>query len=101
ASTERGVLLTRFWYIRPLNPRILSQTGLTRDGTFLIEDGKISRPVKNFRFNQSIAEMLQNVEMMGPSVRVAASENSSVGAPILAPAIKVRNFNLASVSDAI
>ncbi len=74
ASTERGVLLTRFWYIRPLNPRILSQTGLTRDGTFLIENGKISRPVKNFRFNQSIAEMLQNVEMMGPSVRVAASD---------------------------
>jgi len=101
ASTERGVLLTRFWYIRPLNPRILSQTGLTRDGTFLIEDGKISRPVKNFRFNQSIAEMLQNVEMMGPTSRVAAGENSSVGAPILAPAIKVSNFNLASVSDAI
>lgn len=101
ASTERGVLLTRFWYIRPLNPRILSQTGLTRDGTFLIENGKISRPVKNFRFNQSLAEMLQNVEMMSESVRVAASENSSVSVPILAPAIKVRDFNLASVSDAI
>ncbi|MBT8145749.1 MAG: TldD/PmbA family protein, partial [Gammaproteobacteria bacterium] len=101
ASTERGVLLTRFWYIRGLNPRIVSYTGLTRDGTFLIEDGRISRPVTNFRFNQSITEMLQNVEMIGPATRVAASENSSVGRPIVVPPLKVRNFNLSSVSDAI
>jgi len=101
ASTERGVLLTRFWYIRGLNPRIISYTGLTRDGTFLIEDGKVSRPVTNFRFNQSLVEMLQNVEMMGPAVRVAASENSSVSTPIVVPALKVRDFNLSSVSDAI
>lgn len=101
ASTERGVLLTRFWYIRGLNPRIISYTGLTRDGTFLIEDGKISRPVTNFRFNQSLVEMLQNVEMLSPSVRVAASENSSVSTAIVVPALKVRNFNLSSVSDAI
>lgn len=101
ASTERGVLITRFWYIRPLNPRVISQTGLTRDGTFLIENGKISRPVKNFRFNQSIPEMLQQIEMIGPSTRVAAGENSSVGTPIIVPPLKVRDFNLASVSDAI
>ena len=101
ASTERGVLLTRFWYIRGLNPRIISYTGLTRDGTFLIEDGRISRPITNFRFNQSLTEMLQNVEMVGPSVRVAASENSSVGRPIVVPSLKVNNFNLSSVSDAI
>lgn len=101
ASTERGVLLTRFWYIRGLNPRIISYTGLTRDGTFLIEDGRITRPVTNFRFNQSLVEMLQNVEMLGPSVRVAASENSSVSTPIVVPALKVRDFNLSSVSDAI
>lgn len=101
ASTERGVLLTRFWYIRGLNPRIISYTGLTRDGTFLIEDGRISRPVNNFRFNQSLVEMLQNVEMVGPSTRVAASENSSVGMPIVVPALKVSGFNLSSVSDAI
>ena len=101
ASTGRGVLITRFWYIRGLNPRIISYTGLTRDGTFLIEDGKIVRPVTNFRFNQSLAEMLQNVEMLGPSVRVAASENSSVASPIVVPALKVRAFNLSSVSDAI
>jgi predicted Zn-dependent protease len=101
ASTERGVLLTRFWYIRGLNPRIVSYTGLTRDGTFLIENGRITRPVNNFRFNQSITEMLQNVEMIGPATRVAASENSSVSTPIVVPALKVRNFNLSSVSDAI
>lgn len=101
ASTERGVLLTRFWYIRGLNPRIISYTGLTRDGTFLIENGRITRPVTNFRFNQSLVEMLQNVQMIGPSVRVAASENSSVSTPIVVPTIKVANFNLSSVSDAI
>lgn len=101
ASTERGVLITRFWYIRGLNPRSISYTGLTRDGTFLIENGRISRPVTNFRFNQSLVEMLQNVEMLGPSVRVAASENSSVSTPIVVPTLKVSNFNLSSISDAI
>lgn len=101
ASTERGVLITRFWYIRGLNPRIISYTGLTRDGTFLIENGRLSRPVTNFRFNQSLVEMLQNVEMVGPSVRVAASENSSVSTPIVVPTLKVSGFNLSSVSDAI
>ena len=101
ASTQRGVLLTRFWYIRGLNPRTISYTGLTRDGTFLIENGRITRPVTNFRFNQSLVEMLQNVEMIGPAVRVAASENSSVSTPIVVPALKVANFNLSSVSDAI
>ena len=101
ASTRRGVLISRFWYIRGLNPRTISYTGLTRDGTFLIEDGRISRPVTNFRFNQSLVELLQNVEMLGEPVRVAAGENSSVGVPIVVPPLKVRGFNLASVSDAI
>ena len=100
-STKRGVLITRFWYIRGLNPRTLAYTGLTRDGTFLIEDGKISRPVNNFRFNQSLAEMLTKIEKISPSIRVAAGENSSVGPPIKAPALRVRDFLLASRSDAI
>lgn len=101
ASTKRGVLITRLWYIRGLNPRIISYTGLCRDGTFLIEDGKVSRPVTNFRFNQSLVAMLENVEMVGPSVRVSASENSSVSSAIVVPPLKVSNFNLSSVSDAI
>jgi predicted Zn-dependent protease len=101
ASVKRGVLLTRFWYIRPLNPRQLVQTGLTRDGTFLIENGKVTRPVTNFRFNQSLADLLKNVELMGRPTRVAAGESSSVGTPIVVPALKVKAFNLSSVSDAI
>ena len=100
-SVKRGVLITRFWYIRPLNPRIISYTGLTRDGTFLIENGKIARPVTNFRFNQSLAELLANVEMAGPASRVAADESGSPGNPIVVPALKVKEFTLASVSDAI
>jgi len=101
ASVKRGVLISRFWYIRALNPRMLSQTGITRDGTFLIENGKISRPVTNFRFNQSLAELLKNVDLLGQPTRVCASENSSAGPPIVVPALKVRAFNLTSVSDAI
>jgi predicted Zn-dependent protease len=100
-DTKRGVLITRFWYIRGLNPRIVSFTGLTRDGTFLIENGKITRPVTNFRFNQSLSEMLANVQMLGRPTRVCASENSSVGPPIVVPALKVKDFFLSSVSDAI
>ena len=74
ASVKRGVLITRFWYIRPLNPRTVAFTGLTRDGTFLIENGKIARPVTNFRFNQSLTELLANVEMLGRPTRVAAAK---------------------------
>jgi predicted Zn-dependent protease len=101
ASTERGVLITRFWYIRGLNPRTMSYTGLTRDGTFLIEGGKLVSAVNGFRFNQSIADLLRNVDGATRPERVAASEASSVGMPILAPALRVRDFNLASRSDAV
>jgi predicted Zn-dependent protease len=100
-SVKRGVLITRFWYIRGLNPRVVSFTGLTRDGTFLIENGRISRPVTNFRFNQSLAELLASVEMLGRPTRVAADESGSAGIPVVVPALKVKEFNLASVSDAI
>jgi len=100
-SVKRGVLITRFWYIRALNPRIVSFTGLTRDGTFLIENGKIARPVTNFRFNQSLTELLANVELMGPSARVASDESGAAGTPVVVPPLKVRDFTLASISDAI
>ena len=100
-SIRRGVLITRFWYVRMLNPRTIAVTGLTRDGTFLIEKGKISRPVNNFRFNQSIAELLLNVEMLGKPVRAAATEGGSVGTPVVVPPLKVKEFFLSSVSDAI
>jgi len=100
-ETPRGVLITRFWYIRGLNPRIVSFTGLTRDGTFLIENGKVTRPITNFRFNQSLSELLANVQVMGRPVRVCASESSTVGPPVVVPALKVKDFFLSSVSDAI
>lgn len=101
-ATRRGVLITRFWYIRNLNPRTVSYTGLTRDGTFLIENGKIARPVNNFRFNQSLTDLLANVEMIGRPTRVAANEDGSAGRlPVVVPALKVKAFNLASISDAI
>ena len=100
-ETTRGVLITRFWYIRGLNPRIASFTGLTRDGTFLIENGRVTRPVTNFRFNQSLSAMLANVQMLGVPTRVCASENSSVGGPVVVPALKVRDFTLSSISEAI
>lgn len=101
ASTERGLLVTRFWYIRSVDPRTILYTGLTRDGTFLIENGKITRPVKNLRFNESPVFMLNNLEGMGRPVRVSASESGGVGRGVVVPPIKVRDFNFTSLSDAI
>jgi len=101
ASTQRGLLVTRFWYIRSVDPRTILYTGLTRDGTFLIENGKVTRPVKNLRFNESPIFMLNNLEGMGRSVRVSASESGGVGRGIVVPPIKVRDFNFTSLSDAI
>ncbi|MFI5279971.1 MAG: TldD/PmbA family protein [Gemmatimonadales bacterium] len=100
-STERGILVTRFWYIRPLDPRTILYTGLTRDGTFLIENGRISHPVKNFRFNESPIVMLSNLEAMGRPIRVSASESGDIGAAVVVPPIKTRDFNFQSVSDAV
>jgi predicted Zn-dependent protease len=97
-ATPRGVLVTRFWYIRPVDPRTLLLTGLTRDGTFLIEDGKISKSVRNLRFNESPLFMLGKLEMIGRPVRVAGTEG---GGNAVLPALKVRDFNFTSVSEAV
>ena len=101
ASTRRGILVTRFWYIRAVDPRTILYTGLTRDGTFLIENGKLTRAVKNLRFNESPIFMLNNLEAMGTPVRVSASEDGSPGFAIVVPPIKVRDFTFSSLSDAI
>ncbi len=98
---ERGVLVTRFWYIRPLDPRTILYTGLTRDGTFLIENGRISHPVKNMRFNESPVTMLNNLEALGRSIRVSASESGDVGQAVVVPPIRTRDFNFQSISDAV
>lgn len=91
-STEKGILVTRFWYIRMVDPQTVLLTGLTRDGTFYIENGKIAFPVKNFRFNESPIIMLNNVEAMGKPQR---SENMMV------PPMKIRDFTFSSLSDAV
>ncbi len=98
AGTTRGVLVTRLWYLRPLDARTLMYTGLTRDGTFLIENGKIARSIKNFRFNDSPLFMLNNLEGVGAAVRTAGGEG---GPGVAMPPIKVRDFNFSSSSDAV
>jgi predicted Zn-dependent protease len=95
ASTPRGVIVTRLWYIRAVDQRTLVYTGLTRDGTFLIENGKIARPIKNFRFNDSPLFMLNNLEGIGAAVRTAGGGGEAM------PPIKVRDFNFTSLSDAV
>ncbi|HZN04780.1 MAG TPA: metallopeptidase TldD-related protein [Candidatus Polarisedimenticolia bacterium] len=92
ASCTRGLIVTRFWYIRTLNPQTLQQTGLTRDGVWLVEKGKIVAPVNNFRFNDGPATLLRNVEAMSASVRAGR---------MVVPAVRARDFNMASRSDAV
>jgi predicted Zn-dependent protease len=92
ASTEKGLLVTRFWYIRTVNPQTAQLTGLTRDGLFLIEKGRIAAPAVNLRFNESPLVMLQNVEAL------AAPEPAG---GMVVPAIKSRAFTFTSTSDAV
>ncbi|MGA8736914.1 MAG: TldD/PmbA family protein [Terriglobales bacterium] len=94
SSTERGVLVTRLWYIREVDPYEKILTGMTRDGTFYIEDGKIRHGVRNFRFNQSLIQMLCNVEAMGTPVRASGEESFDM----VVPAMKVRDFNFTEVT---
>lgn len=91
-GTEKGILVTRFWYIRAVDPQTLLYTGLTRDGTFYIENGQIKFPVKNFRFNESPVIMLNNLEAMGIPSRVSGN---------LIPPLKIRDFTFSSLSDAV
>ncbi len=101
-SMDRGLLLGRFWYIRSLDPRTVLQTGLTRDGIWYIENGKIQYPVKNFRFNQSVMQLLApgNIDMIGRPERVGNSEGQGGNAALL-PALKVKEFNFSSQSEAV
>ena len=91
-NTERGILVTRLWYIRAVDPQTLLYTGLTRDGTFYIENGQIKYPVKNFRFNESPVIMLNNLEAMGAPQRIGGN---------LVPPLKIRDFTFTSLSDAV
>lgn len=91
-DTKRGILVTRLWYIRTVDPQTLLYTGLTRDGTFFIENGKLKHPIKNFRFNESPIIMLNNLETLGQQVRINGN---------LIPYMKVRDFTFTSLSDAV
>lgn len=100
-DTKKGVLVTRFWYIRAVDPQTLLYTGLTRDGTFYIENGKIKHPIKNFRFNESPIIMLNNLETLGKQMRVASGGGPGGGGSSLIPAMKIRDFTFSSLSDAV
>lgn len=97
-GTDKGILVTRLWYIRSVDPQTLLYTGLTRDGTFYIENGEIKFPVKNFRFNESPIIMLNNLEALGRPERTVSGE-SEFGAMI--PPMKIRDFTFTSLSDAV
>ncbi len=94
ASTSRGILVTRFWYIREVDPFAKIMTGMTRDGTFLIEDGRLICGVRNFRFNQGLIELLSSVEALSPSARASGEETFDM----VVPAMKVRDFNFTEVT---
>jgi predicted Zn-dependent protease len=96
-SAERALLVTRFWYVRTLQPQTLQLTGLTRDGVFLVENGKIAAPVMNFRWNESPVRVLKNTKKLTRPVPVIGAE----GGPSFAPAILATDFNFASISDAV
>jgi PmbA protein len=94
ASTDRGLLVTRLWYIREVDPYEKVMTGMTRDGLFLVENGTVTGAVRNFRFNQSLIEMLKNVELLSPAVRATGEEAFEM----VVPAMKVRDFHFSEVT---
>jgi len=97
-GTEKGILVTRLYYIRSVDPQTLLLTGLTRDGTFYIENGEIKFPIKNFRFNESPVIMLNNLEELGIPERTVSDESNN---NYLIPPLKIRDFNFTSLSDAV
>jgi predicted Zn-dependent protease len=101
-TVDRGLLVTRFWYIRAVDQRTLLYTGITRDGVFLIERGEVSRAVRNFRFNESPITMLNHLVAVGRPERVSSSESGDVGGPaVVVPPLVVRDFTFTSVSEAV
>ena len=94
ATTDRGLLVKRLWYIREVDPYEKIMTGMTRDGLYLVEQGKITQAVRNFRFNQSILQMLQNVEALGPSHRSTAEESFEM----VVPPMKIKGFHFSEVT---
>ncbi|WP_020653592.1 TldD/PmbA family protein [Massilia niastensis] len=98
AGTKKGIVVTRTWYIRMVDPQSLLITGLTRDGTFYVENGKIKHPIKNFRFNESPVTILNNIDELGKPQVIGGDE---VPYQMVLPPMKVRDFNFTSLSDAV
>lgn len=94
ASSERGVWVTRLWYIREVDPYEKILTGMTRDGTFYVENGKVQYGIRNFRFNQSLVELLSKVEALSTPVRASGEESFDM----VVPAMKVKDFNFTEVT---
>jgi predicted Zn-dependent protease len=94
ASTDDGFLVTRLWYIREVDPYEKVMTGMTRDGLFRVEKGKVTTAARNFRFNQSVLEMLRNVELMSPALRSTGEEAFEM----VVPAMKVNGFHFTEVT---
>ena len=94
-ETQRGILVTRTWYIRMVDPQTVLLTGLTRDGTFYIENGELKYPLKNFRFNESPVIMLNNIDELGRPVRIGDD------LPMMIPPMRLRDFTFTSLSDAV
>jgi predicted Zn-dependent protease len=94
ASTDQGLLVTRLWYIREVDPYEKVMTGMTRDGLFLVENGRVTSAARNFRFNQSLIEMLKDVELLGPAVRATGEESFEM----VVPAMKIHNFQFSEVT---
>jgi predicted Zn-dependent protease len=97
-GTTKGILVTRLWYIRPVDPQTLLFTGLTRDGTFYIENGQIKFPIKNLRFNESPVIMLNNLDALGKPERTVSGES---GQSAMIPPIRIKEFTFTSLSDAV
>ena len=102
AGVERGILVTRFWYIRPLDPQTILVTGLTRDGLFLIENGKVTKALKNMRWNESPIVAFNNIDALTPAERVVSGEGiGGAGLAVVCPAARIREFTFSSASEAV
>lgn len=100
-STKKGIFVTRFWYIRSVDPQTQLYTGLTRDGVFFVENGKIKYPIKNFRFNESPVIMLNNLEALGQQHRLDRALGPAPGGTFVIPDMMIRDFTFTSLSDAV
>jgi predicted Zn-dependent protease len=100
SRTERGLLLTCLWYIRSVDPATLLLTGLTRDGVYVIEDGRVVGAANNFRFNESPVDLLARASEVGSSVRTLGREFGEYFNRTRMPPIRIPDFNMSSVSRA-